>query len=333
VRIKAAGICHTELAFRDIELGTPLPMVLGHEGAGMIDAIGDGVSGFAIGDRVALSYNSCGFCQRCTDRQPQYCQEWPLRNVAGVTSAMQPPLTTADGRPLFGNFFGQSSFATYSIAFERNCVKIADALPFALAAPLGCGMQTGAGAVMNSLAGKAGQSLAVFGVGAVGMAAIMAAHAIGMAPIVAVDLVESRLDLAMQLGATHALRGDEALAKRLQAIAPAFDGVIDTTGVPTVLNTAIAALGPNGTAIVLAVSAPGVKAEFELSGFLSGKRIIGVVEGDADPQLFVPMLAAMHLAGRFPHDRLVKTYPFADINRAAEDMEQGRTIKPVLLFD
>ena len=346
VKIHAAGICHTDLAFRDIEFGTPLPMVLGHEGAGVIDQVGEGVVGLAVGDRVALSYDSCGACPHCDDHAPQYCVQWGLLNIAGVnfdaaTGAMTPPLMTQAGAPLFANFFGQSSFAPFAIAHARNTVKIPDALPFHLAAPLGCGMQTGAGAVMNTLAGKPGQSLVVFGVGAVGLAAIMAARHIGMGPIVAVDLVPERLALATALGATHGELGGEGLAERLAAIAPsgmpqggaAFGAAIDTTGVPAVVSAGIAALGARGTMVVIGVSPPGLKAEFELAGFLGGKRIVGTIEGDADPQAFVPLLAAMHLAGNFPHDRLVGTFPFADINHACEAMESGAIVKPVLLFD
>ncbi len=346
VKIHATGICHTDLAFRDMELGNPLPMILGHEGAGVIDQVGAGVQGLAVGDRVALSYNSCGHCAACTDHAPQYCEHIALLNFAGVdfdpaTGAMTPPFQTVDGGPLFANFFGQSSFAPYAIAHARNTVKIPDALPFHLAAPLGCGMQTGAGAVFNTLAAKPGQSLVVYGVGAVGLAAIMAAHAIGMAPIVAVDRVPQRLALARDLGATHAELAGDGLAERLAAIAPApppgtgaaFDAAIDTTGLASVVSAAIATLGARGTMVVIGISAPGARADFDLAGFLGGKRIVGIIEGDADPQDFVPKLAAMHLEGRFPHDRLIGTFPFAEINRACEAMESGETVKPVLLFD
>jgi aryl-alcohol dehydrogenase len=338
VAMKAAGICHTDLAFRDMELGTGLPIILGHEGAGVIDAVGAGVTAFAVGDRVALSYDSCGHCPNCHAQAPQYCAEIGLRNFAGVSAAMLPPLRTADGAPVFGNFFGQSSFAPFAIAHGRNVVKIPDALPFHLAAPLGCGMQTGAGAVLNTLAGPEGRSLVVLGAGAVGLAAVMAARQAGFATIVAVDRVTARLALARELGATHAISGD-GLEASLAAIAPApqggaaFDAVIDTTGAAGLIAIGVAALGARGTLLVLAVSAPGSMAEFPLSGFLAGKRIQGVIEGDADPRSFVPLLADMHLAGRFPHDRLVRTYPFRRINDACHDMDVGVTVKPVLLFD
>lgn len=333
IAVRAAGICHTDLAFRDIELGTPLPMVLGHEGAGIVDAVGEGVEGFRVGDRVALSYDSCGHCPVCREGAPQYCLEWPVRNIAGVGPDMAPRLRRADGQPLFGSFFGQSSFAPYAITRPRNTVPIPDALPFHLAAPLGCGMQTGAGAVLNTLAARSGQSLVVLGVGAVGLAAIMAARVAGMDPVVAVDRVPGRIALARELGATHGLLSGEDLAGALGAIRPGFDAVIDTTGVPALIELGIGLLGTRGTMLVLAVSPPGATASFALSGFLGGKRIIGLIEGDADPQAFVPHLAALHLEGRFPHDRLVRTYSFAEINRAAHAMETGETVKPVLLFD
>jgi len=340
IAVKAVGVCHTDLSFRDIEMGTPLPMVLGHEGAGIVDAIGPGLVGFKVGDRVALSYDSCGHCPNCDEGAPQYCDEFGLRNIAGVTSAMAPPLQLADGRPLFANFFGQSSFAPFAIAHARNVVKLPDALPFHLAAPLGCGMQTGAGAVLNTLAGRKGRSIAIFGTGAVGLAAVMAAKDAGFAPIIAIDKIRERLALALDLGATHAVSG-EGIADQIAAIVPsggpeggaALDAAIDTTGVPALITAAAGALGSRGCLLVLAVSAPGTTAEFELSGFLGGKRIQGVIEGDADPRAFVPLLAEMHLAGRFPHDRLIRTYPFSSINEACHDMETGKTVKPVLLFD
>jgi aryl-alcohol dehydrogenase len=340
VAIRASGICHTDLAFRDLEMGTPLPMVLGHEGAGVVEAVGAGVTDVQVGDRVGLSYDSCGSCPNCGEGAPQYCAEFGLRNIAGVTAAMAPPLARPDGSPMFGNFFGQSSFAPFAIAHRRNLVKLPEALPFHLAAPLGCGMQTGAGAVLNTLAGPPGRRIAILGAGAVGLAAVMAARVAGFATIIAVDRVPARLALARELGATHGF-GGEGLAEALAAAAPAagpaggaaLDGVIDTTGVPALLDVGADALGPRGTLVVLGLSAPGTRASYGLAGFLGGKRIVGVIEGDADPRRFVPELAALHLAGQFPHDRLVKTYPFAEINRACDDMESGATVKPVLLFD
>lgn len=340
VEIAAAGICHTDLAFRDLEFGTPLPMVLGHEGAGTIVATGPDVTGLAPGDRVALSYDSCGACGPCGEGAPQYCAHWALRNIAGVTDAMAPPLAFADGRPLFGRFFGQSSFATRAIAHVRNTVRIPDALPFHLAAPLGCGMQTGAGAVAHTAAARAGESLLVFGAGAVGLAAVMMARELGLGPIIAVDRVPARLELARELGATHALAGEPGLAEALAGIVPALppatgaalDIAIDTTGVPELIEAGIAALGTRGRMVLVGITPPGVSAAFQPGSFLGGKRIIGTIEGDADPRAFVPRLAELHLAGRFPHDRLVRTYDFAAINAAAHAMESGETVKPVLLM-
>lgn len=332
VELRAVGICHTDLGFRDHDVGQMLPIVLGHEGAGVVLAVGDGVTHIAAGDRVALSYDSCGRCAACDDAAPQYCADFPLRNFAGVTPAMTPPMAFADGRPLFGNFFGQSSFATHALTTARNTVKIPDALPFELAAPLGCGMQTGAGVVLNSLAGRAGQSLVVFGAGAVGLAAVMAAADAGMSPIVAVDRVPGRLGLARELGATHALPSTPDLLERLRAIEPAFDAAFDTTGVPDLIRVATDCLGSRGRCALVAMAAPGASGDFALDAMLMGKRILGVIEGDADPREFVPRLAAMHLAGRFPHDRLVKTFAFADINDAVAAMLDGSVVKPVLLF-
>lgn len=334
IRIMAVGICHTDLTLRDHDFGTPLPIVFGHEGAGLVEAVGDGVEGITVGDTVVLSYGSCGSCAACNDNAPQYCAAWGTLNSSGFLPDGRVPFDH-DGAPIYGAFFSQSSFATFALAGVRNTVKVAAGTPWQLLAPLGCGMMTGAGTVLNTLQPDAGQSLIVFGAGGVGMAAIMAARVAGCAPLVAVDLDDGRLALAMELGATNVFRGDDpALSEKLRALFPAgADFTIDTSAVPKIVRVAIDLLATRGTCALIAVMAPGTDASFAPGGLISGKIVRGAVEGDADPQVFVPRLLAMHAAGDFPLERLVVTYPFADINRAVADMKSGRTIKPVLIME
>ena len=334
VRIMAVGICHTDLTLRDHDFGIPLPIVLGHEGAGLVEALGDGVTGLAVGDTVVLSYGSCGTCHACADDAPQYCAVWGALNSSGHLSDGRVPFSDG-GAPVYGAFFNQSSFATYALAGVRNTVKVTPGTPWEILAPLGCGMMTGAGTVLNTLRPDVGQSLIVFGAGGVGMAAIMAARVAGCAPLVAVDLDEGRLTLALELGATHVFRGnDPALSEKLHTLFPfGADFTIDTSAAPNIVRVAIDLLATRGTCALIAVMAPGTDASFAPGGLINGKVVRGAVEGDADPQIFVPRLLAMHAAGDFPLGKLVATYPFANINEAVADMKFGRKIKPVLIME
>lgn len=334
VRIHACGICFTDIGVQTYEQGLPLPQVLGHEGAGEVLVVGAGVTCVAPGDRVVLSYASCGSCPSCSHSAPQYCANFMLLNYAGSLPDGRPPMHGADG-PVFGAFFGQSSFASHAIAYERNTVKVAADIPWEVLAPLGCGMQTGAGTVYNSLAPNPEQSLAVFGTGSVGLAALMAAADIGCSPIIAVDRNPQRLQLASELGATHTILADGSdLMMAIREIVPTgVDFIVDTTGVGAVIRAGTEALASRGQMAMLAVTPPGTEITINPNILLGGRAIRGAVEGDADPQAFIPEMIDRYRAGRFPHDRLITTYPFSAINVAVADMKAGRVIKPVLLMD
>ncbi|GGE16899.1 aryl-alcohol dehydrogenase [Polymorphobacter glacialis] len=338
VRIHACGICFTDVGVQTYEQGLPLPQVLGHEGAGIVEAVGPGVTSVAAGDHVVLSYASCGACPSCSNAAPQYCANFMLLNYAGRLPDGRAPMVAAgqgEGGEIFGGFFGQSSFATHAIAYERNTVKVAASLDFATLAPFGCGMQTGAGTVYNSLKPRAGQSLVVMGTGSVGLAALMAAADLECTPLIAVDRNPDRLALATSLGATHTILADGAdLAAAIRAIIPTgVDYIVDTTGVGPVIRAGTGALASRGQLAMLAVTPPGTEISINPNILLGGRALRGAVEGDADPQVFIPWLIARHRAGRFPHDRLITTYPFAEINAAVADMKSGKVVKPVLLMD
>jgi len=321
VRLVASGVCRTDIDFCDEWYEGGEALVLGHEGAGVVEAVGAGVQGVERGDPVVLSYQSCGLCPPCRSGRPTHCERFMEANFGFARLDGSNALARSDVR---GHFFGQSSFATHTLATERNLVKVPEELPLALLAPLGCGLQTGAGTVLNSLAVTAGKSLAVFGAGAVGLAAVMAARIVGAAPIVGVDVIPERLKLAMELGATHVFDNrHEDIAARLAAITGGgVDFVVETTGSPQLHRLAVDVLNPGGRVALLTGEGG--------ADFSGGRKTVTIIQGDAVPQRFIPKLIELYLAGAFPFDRLVKFYDFSDINRAMDDVRCGEAIKAVL---
>jgi aryl-alcohol dehydrogenase len=320
VRLVASGICHTDIDFCDG--GASGPVVLGHEGAGIIEQVGKAVRSVKRGDHVVLSYQSCGRCRDCKADRPAHCQHFCDLNFGFARLDGSNALEAGGVR---GHFFGQSSFATHALATERNVVKVAKTLPLELLAPLGCGLQTGAGAVINSLAVKAGASLAVFGTGSVGLAAVMAARIVGADPIIGVDRIPKRLALARELGATHAVDNRKTeVTKAIRALTGGgIDHVVESTGDAALYRAGLDLLNPQGSMALLAgASSPGE--------WPDGRKVLDVIQGDAVPQRFIPRLIRLHAQGRFPFDRLVTFYDFADINRAIADAKSGKTIKAVL---
>jgi aryl-alcohol dehydrogenase len=331
VRIVATGICHTDIAMRDQLFPVPQPVVLGHEGAGVVVEVGAEVEGVVPGDHVVLTYNSCGTCESCVEAAPTYCHEFQKRNFAGLRADGTSPLSK-DGAVIHGHFFGQSSFATHAICNRRNVVRVPRDLPLETLGALGCGLQTGAGAVANALALKPGKSIAVFGVGSVGLAGVMAANALGASVIVAVDRHQSRLDAAADLGATHTLLASPDLVADLKRIRPSgLHYALDTTGVPAVIRQAVDALAPRGHCGMVGAAGGSTEIVLRAHHMLSGGRHLrGIVEGDADPQTFIPWMIDLHRQGRFPFHRMLRFYDLADISQAMDDLDSGAAIKPVV---
>ena len=331
VRLVATGVCHTDLFAPRI---CPLPAVFGHEGAGIVERVGARVGKVRPGDRVAMTFGSCGHCRHCAGGLSAYCEHGHHLQFGG-TRADGGTTLARDGEPVHGSFFQQSSFATRALATERNVVPLPDDLPLELAAPLGCGVQTGAGTILRSLRAPAGSSVAVFGAGTVGLAAIMAARWARLDPIIAIDISSARLGLALELGATHALDAREGdIVARIQAIARG--GVMysmETSAALPALNDAIGCLARRGECALVTVPALGAPVPFSLLPLLTGgRRLIAVLEGDSEPDTFIPQLAAMHRAGDLPVERLVADYGFADIGRALAAAAAGSVVKPVLRF-
>jgi aryl-alcohol dehydrogenase len=330
VRVVASGICHTDIVVRDQHLTSPLPAVLGHEGEGVIEAIGENVTHVAPGDHVVMTYASCGLCNTCASGHPAHCENMGPLNFGG--GRMDGSSATADshGRAIHDHFFGQSSFAEYAIASERNVVKVPKDVPLEL--PLGCGIQTGAGAVLKALNVHAGSSFVAFGAGAVGLSAVMAARVGGATTIIAVDVNQARLDLAMELGATDTVnsRTRDAVAEIKRITGQGADFTLECSGRPDVLRQAIDSLGIFGVCGIVGATKEGTEVAFNVNDvMLPGRRIVGIVQGDVVAQTFIPTLIELYRHGRFPFDRLVRFYRFDEINQAMADSESGVTIKPI----
>ncbi len=328
VRLVACGVCHTDLIapqrFR-------LPAVFGHEGAGVVERVGAAVDHLSPGDRVVLTFGSCGSCRNCTAGAPAYCMTGHELQFAG-TRADGSPTLAADHGPVHGAFFQQSSFASHALATARNAIRVPDQMPLELAAPLGCGIQTGAGAVLNTLACPAGASLVVFGVGSVGLSAVMAARLARCDPVIAIDLRRERLELALELGATHALdaRAPDLIEEIRDLTGGGAGFSIETAGAEQSFRDAIECLARLGTCGLCTVPRLGEPIAFRPLSILKGRTVTGVLEGSSVPEEFIPRLARLHLDGDLPYDRLVSFYDFGDLPKALADAEAGRAIKPVI---
>lgn len=334
IRIVATGMCHTDMVARDQLYTVPLPVVLGHEGAGVVERVGSSVKKIAPGDHVVLTYMWCGHCTACLNGDLTYCANFYPLNFGGAREDGSTATHDKQGA-VHDHFFGQSSFGTLVLAHERNVIKVPTNAPLELLGPLGCGIQTGAGAVMNALKVRPGSSFAAFGGGAVGLSAVMAARVAGATTIIAADVVPSRLVLAKELGATHTVNSRET--DPVEAVRKITGGgadfTLESSGRPAVLRQAIDALAIRGVCGIVGAPALGTEASFDVNGVMTtGKRIIGIIEGDSVPDLFIPSLVELYQQGRFPFDRLMKFYNLDQINQAAEDSEKGITIKPIVRF-
>lgn len=331
VRLVATGICHTDVAVRDGEMPMPTPGILGHEGAGVVVSA-EGSQRFRPGDSVILSFAFCGECRACLLGRPSDCSSFFVRNFSGHRPDGS-CCHAQEGQRIFGHFFGQSSFATHAVVDERFLVPVPSDLPLENLGPLGCGIQTGAGAVLKWMKPEMGSSLAVFGLGAVGMSALMAAHLSGCDPLIAVDIQPARLALARELGATHTIDAREGdVTARIREITggAGADGVIEAIGNPRHVNGCLEAVRSRGTVALLGAPRAGEKVELDGVTLMRGLTIKSVVEGDAVPRVFIPELIRLHRAGRFPFEKLLRFYDFADINEAIDAMNRGEVIKPVV---
>lgn len=333
VRVVAAGICHTDLhSHAGIGMPVPKPAVLGHEGAGVVEKVGSAVTHLKAGDHVVISGGSCGNCPSCLSAKPSYCREAMPRSFGGQRGDGTTSLSQ-NGERLASHFFAQSSFATHCVANARGAVPVPQDVPLDIVAPMGCGVITGAGAVIEALQVKPGQSIVIFGVGGVGLSAVMAARVAGAATIVAVDNVTERLELASELGATHTIDASQGdVAGQVRAALPfGADFSFNTTTSAAVFSTSLQVLAMQGTAGF--VTRPREPWTPDMMAMLAhGRSMKGILGGSASPRLFIPKLVDLWRQGRFPVERMIARYPFHDFARAWHDCETAAAIKPVLMM-
>ncbi|KIW16585.1 hypothetical protein PV08_03773 [Exophiala spinifera] len=314
----------------------PFPAVFGHEGAGVVRRVGSDVSHLQVGDLVLLSFSSCMRCSTCAEGRKGFCAHITNINFGGARGFDDSPIRLPNGQHVRGQFFGQSSFSELAIVDVRSVVKYdGREKDLSFLAPLGCGYHTGAGTVLNVLKPKPNSSMAVFGLGAVGLAALMTAKNENVQDIIAVDIVKSKLELASSLGATYCVDSKkEDLLTAIRAKFPdGIDFVIDTTGVITAINTGIKALGHAGTLALVGVPRPGAQIQGDgLELLTSCKTVLGSIQGASDPQKILPYLVEQYREGKFPVDKLCKVYPASEIDQAISDIKSGKVIKPVLAW-
>ncbi|CAG4895954.1 NAD(P)-dependent alcohol dehydrogenase [Paraburkholderia saeva] len=334
VRIVATGLCHTDLTVL-ANVPLPWPAILGHEGAGVVEKVGAGVTKVSPGDHVLMTTTSCGTCKNCKEGQPSYCLRFRELNMSGGYRQDGSCSHRHHGKPVFARFLGQSSFASHVLAGQGSVIKVAKELPLDLIGPLGCGVQTGAGAVLNTMRPRPGSSFAVFGAGAVGLSALMAAKIAGCTTLIAIDKVASRLDLAREVGATHVIDAGaaDAVAAIRELTGTGVDYAVEATGVPAVMEQAISATGFNGCVVLVGVAGSSASVSFNPTELQNkGVQIKGsMMAGEhAVPDVFIPQLIGFWQKGMLPFEKLVRHYEFADINDAVHDAHDGTAIKPVI---
>lgn len=334
VRIAGTGLCHTDLVFAASMKIMKAPAIFGHEGAGVVERVGPGVTKVKPGDHVVLTFNSCGKCGRCEQGHPAYCQFHAQHNYIGCRPDGSRGVTVGT-EPASAHFFSQSSFATLALASERNVVPIDKDVPLELMGPLGCGIQTGAGSIMKALACPQGSSLVIFGGGSVGLSAVLGAVVQGCATIIVVEPMASRREMAQELGATHVIdpTGADVVHAIREIVPPGVDFAFDTSGRKSVVADGVKVLASGGTLALVGV-APLEDDILPLSinqVIGAGFRVMGIIEGDVEPDQFIPEMISLYRAGRFPFDKLIRTYRLDQINEAISEQHDGLCIKPVLI--
>jgi Zn-dependent alcohol dehydrogenase len=337
VRLRAAGVCHSDLNAIDGTAATRCPAVLGHEGAGVVEAVGDGVD-LAPGAHVLLSWlPSCGRCEECLRELPHLCTTtWQAIATGGLLDGAT--RLSRDGEPVFHYCF-LSTFAERAVVPARCCIPMRDDVPFDVAALVGCAITTGTGAVWRTAGVRPGDRVAVFGCGGVGLSAVLAAVAVGADPIVAVDVTPEKLEAAMRLGATDAVEwsgGPDETAEAVRAVSGGgVDYAIEATGRPEAARAAFLSTRARGAAVLIGIPAPDAELSLPaLSIPRMERRVLGSVYGSARPERDFPAVLELYRRGRLPLDRLVAArLPLEAVDEAFGLMRGGSTGRVVLDLD
>ncbi|TNY20723.1 aryl-alcohol dehydrogenase [Rhodotorula diobovata] len=341
IEVVACGICHTDLAIQSGAFPSPFPNVTGHETSGIVVKVGSGVKNkdLKAGDRVLCSFNYCSACKPCKTGHPAACEGFAAINFGrqrSVAVGNKAGIRGPNGEEVYGAFFGQSGFAKHAVVVENSVVKVPnDAAELKTLAPIGCGFQTGAGAILRRLKPAKSSSVAISGLGAVGAGALFAAKYLGIETIILLDVVPGKLDMAKEFGATHTFNARDADV--VEQVRKATDGGVDyfveCSGNVRALEAGWAMTANLGTLLSCGTPGPGVNPPFGIfENLVACKTYIGLCEGDSNPPEFVPFLAKLYAEGHFPVDRVSKTYSYKDLDKALHDMHSGEVIKPIIVF-
>ncbi|MCK9487066.1 MAG: Zn-dependent alcohol dehydrogenase [Dehalococcoidia bacterium] len=330
VRTVASGVCHSDLHFVDGFYQMKTPAVLGHEAAGVVEAVGPLVTEFQPGDHVIACLSTfCGKCERCLEGQTHLCTNKPQR------SPDQPPALTWNGDPV-GQGFRVASYAEQMLIHENGLVKIGDDIPMASAALIGCGVTTGVGAVLKTAKVEAGSTVAVFGCGGVGLAAIQGARIAGARKIIAVDMVEHKLGTARELGATHSVDAStgDAVAKIREITGGGVDYAFEAIGLKVAAEQAFEAIRPGGTATIIGMIPVGQKVELPGAAFLGEKKIQGSNMGSNHFKVDMPRYIEFYQRGLLQLDQMITARArLEDVNDRLRAMKEGEVARSVLMFD
>lgn len=336
IRIHAAGVCHSDLHTLKGELRTMPPLVLGHEGAGVVEAVGPGITRFKVGDRILVNWlPACHICTQCQSGRPNLCERLASTTYQGALVDGTSRLHSVEGASV-KQYLSASTMADYAVIPEDGAVMLQDGVPFEVGAIIGCAVITGVGAVINTAKVRPGSSAVVIGCGGIGLSALLGCIVAGCHTIIAVDVFDEKLAFARQLGATHTVNArNEDPVQAIKAITGsgpdyAFDSVGSARTIPQALN----AVGPAGVATVMGLHAALEEVSISAGQLIfQNKSLLGSFAGSARPDIDLPNLQRLYLAGRLPLDKLItKRYPLDDIAQAFEDMETGKVARGVLVF-
>jgi alcohol dehydrogenase len=333
VRIEAAGVCHSDISVVDGSRVRPLPMALGHEAAGVVEEVGPGVKHVKAGDHVVLTFvPSCGSCAECSSGRPALCTPGALANGAGTLLHGGSLLTGQDGKPIH-HHLGISAFSRHAVVARESAVVIPKDVPLQTAALFGCAVLTGAGAVLNTAAVRPGQSVAIFGLGGVGLASVIGAVVANAWPIIAVDPVAAKRALALQLGATAVFAPEEAEAGVKELTHGGAEVTFEAAGVPSVMEAAFRVTRRGGMTVAMGLPHPTRTVSLPALNFAGmGQSLVGSYMGSAAPQRDIPRYISLWKAGRMPVDRLQSaSLPLDRINEAFEALAAGQAVRQVLL--
>ncbi len=335
VRMAAAGVCHSDWHLVSGDTRHPLPVVAGHEGAGIVEKIGKGVSGFKPGDHVILNWApNCGGCFYCRHHRPNLCSTY-LEPIWAGTLLDGTPRLSKKGRPIF-HYCGLACFAEHAVVPQECCVKIKKKIPLTVAALIGCAVTTGVGAVLNTAKVPPGSSVMIFGAGGVGLSMVMGAKLAGATRIVVVDRARAKMELSKTFGATHALPAGKEIIERVRALTGGrgADYVFDATGIPAVQEQCLDAARPGGTVVLAGLAPMGSATNFPGAILTRQEKTVkGTYYGSADPARDFPIYADLYLRGKLPLDKLIsRTWPLKKINEAFAEMLTGNVARGVIVF-